>query len=126
MDLATLAETLTSSVIGALIALAIGAVGYVIAAFNESRRWQRQQRVIIYTKIAKHHKMIDRKLGELSTIVKISLKTCGESENIIEKPKAIQYSRPQSEQRDSGTAGQRDSVSSDFSELNKELTGMQA
>jgi hypothetical protein len=56
MDTAALAATVFPAVISVLIALAIGAVGYAIAAFNEGRRWQRQQRIACYTGVAKIHR----------------------------------------------------------------------
>lgn len=56
MDIPSLAITVVPAVISILIGLAIGAVGYIIAALNETRKWKRQQRLELYLDIVRLQK----------------------------------------------------------------------
>lgn len=90
MDSLTLASTVIPAVISVLIALAIGAVGYVIAAFNEGKRWQRQQRVRSYIQLTKvHHEFLEQMRQLASSVIEYQEKY--PDRDNMERSKAIEH-----------------------------------
>ncbi len=51
-------ESIAPGAVSVLVALLVGATGYMIAGFNESKRWQRQQRIALYREITKYERSL--------------------------------------------------------------------
>lgn len=58
-------KALDSTLLGIILTLILGAIGYLIAGSHENRKWKRQQRLEIYLVITKLHASLEAKSTEL-------------------------------------------------------------